>query len=608
MTMRRVGHGTALATLLSLAVAGCGGLPIDGQVHRGDEMGIPAAPSVRQHFAAPDPGASPVEIVRGFVTAGAAPGENYRAARDYLSTEFADNWLPRSRSVVIVDSMGALKTEAVASGPGERKVLLSGPATAVVASNGRYTEVAGATRSAEIGLIQEGGEWRINRLPVDFGLWLEQFDFNVAFGAFTVAYVATRDRVVVPDRHWFPITPAISTTLARAQLEPVPPYLNGAAVTGFPLLTRLRVDTVAVTDGVATLDLTSQALSGTAEQRRAAFAQTVVTMTQAPAVRSVALQVGGQPLTASGAPERVAGLDEVGYRLSGAVGSDQVVLRNGASLRVVAAADVRSSRVQPEGPFLPALDPAWNALAVAPDLSELAATSGDGEALIRWRRDPAEPTGGQSAIQAPFGRTLTRPAYDAAGGLWIGGSTEGEPALWVFDPGSDLRQGTPRRVRATWLAEGRITGLRISPEGARVAVLLAPRQGPVRLAVAGIQRDEAGRAIGLADPLFIGGSLLTANGVTWTSGHSVAVVGRAVERPTESASTTQSDHALVVGVDGKLDERFGELPPEAAGGRPVSSGPTRGLMVAAPSGRVYQAVAGGWQQVAEATDLVVPGL
>lgn len=588
------------AALLVAALAGCGGLPVDGPVVRGDEMGLPAAPSIRQHFAAPDPGASPAEIVRGFVAAGASPGENYRAAREYLTSDFSDDWLPRSRSVVIVPSIHPLRVESLASQADRRTVLLSGSATAVVASNGRYTEVAAATRSAEVGLVQENGEWRIDRLPVDFGLWLEEFDFDAAFGAFSVAYVAATDRVVIPDRHWFPITNAIPTTLARAQLEPVPPYLAGAAVTGFPLLTRLRVDAVAVTDGVANLDLTSQALDGTADQRRAAFAQTWVTMNQAPGVRAVSLAVGSQRLTTGGVADRVGGLDEVGYTLAGAAGADEVVLRNGSSLRTVAAADVRSSRVQPEGAFLPALDAAWSALAVAPDLEELAATSGDRAGLIRWRRDPAAPGGGRSAIQPAFGRELTRPSYDAAGGLWVAGVTpNGETAAWVFDVGSDLRQGTPRRVQAAWLAGHRVIGLRVSPEGQRVAALIRSPRGPVRLAVAGIQRDSTGRAVSLADPLFIGGSLSTAHGVTWASGHSVAVVGR--------ARGQDEDHALLVGVDGRLHDGYGVLPPDAAGGTPVSSGPTRGLLVTAPSGRVYQAVAGGWQQVVQATDLVVPG-
>ncbi len=591
---------TGVAAALSMALAGCGGLPVDGPVVRGDEMGAPAEPSVRQHFAAPAPGASPVEIVRGFVMAGGSPGENYRAARDYLSADFSDEWLPRSRSVVIVPGVAALRVEATSSGPNERTVLLSGPATAVVASNGRYTEVNGAVRSAEIRLVQEGGEWRIDRLPVDFGLWLEEFDFGAAYGAFTVAYVMDGQRVIVPDRHWFPLTSAIPTTLARALLEPVPPYLSGAAVTGFPLLTRLRVDAVSVADGVATLELTSQALHGTAEQRRAAFAQAVATMRQAPAVRAVSLEVSGQRLTAGEVSERVAGLDELGYRDAGASGPDHVVLRNGDALRVVATASVRSSRVEPDGPFLPALDAAWSSLAVSGDLSEFAATSGDQRAVIRWHRDPETRSEGRSAIQAPFGQNLARPSYDATGGLWVAGSTDGgEAAVWVFDRGSDLAAGTPRRVRAEWVKGHRVLGLRASPEGARVAVLLAPASGPVRLAVAGIQRDDAGRAIGLSDPLFIGGSLRSATGVTWTSGYAVAVVGRTEE--------DTRDRALVVGVDGKLDSPYGDLPADAAGGRPVSSGPTRGLLVVAPSGRVYQAVAGGWQHVAEATDLVVPG-
>ncbi|MEP7161773.1 MAG: GerMN domain-containing protein [Dermatophilaceae bacterium] len=584
-----------------MALASCGGLPDDSPVFRGIEVGTPVAPSVRQHFADPTPGASPEVIVRAFVVTGAAPAENYGAARKYLARNIVDTWAPRSRPVVIMQGVDDIAVQPILSTSSTRVVRISGPAKAVVAVNGRLTELADQIRSVQIELVRQDGDWRVSAVPADFGLWLDQFDFDAAYGVFTIGYVSTTSRTVLPDRRWFPITNALPTTLARAQLEPVPPYLSGAAESGFPLLTRLRVDAVTVTDGVANLDLTPQALGGTADDRRAAFAQAILSMTQAPSVHAVSMQVNGQSVGVSGMPDALSSLVDLGYEVAGAPPAERVVLRRGTALDVVLMGDLRAGQSRAEEPFLPALDVAWRGLAVSPDFKDLAATSGDGKGLLRWRRDGAAPGGpGRSALQPPFARDLVRPSYDASQGLWVGGATEaGEAGIWVIDTRGEVGLATPRRIPATWLAGSRITALKVAPDGQRVALLLAPRTGPARLAVAGIERGEDGRAASLADPLYVGGSLVSATEVSWESGYSVAVVGRAVGMI--------EDHALLVGVDGRLDGRLGKVPADAAGGRAVGSGAARGLLLVTRSGKVYQAIAGGWRDLATAGDLVVPG-
>ncbi len=591
----------ATLTAACMTLASCGGLPEDSPVFRGIEVGTPVAPSVRQHFADPIPGASPEAIVRAFVVTGAAPAENNGAARKYLARDIRDSWTPRSRSVVIMQGVSNIAVQVISSSASTCVVQISGPARAVVAVNGRLTELAGQTRSAQIELVRQDGEWRVSAVPADFGLWLDQFDFDAAYGVFTIGYVSKVSRTVLPDRRWFPITNALPTTLARAQLEPVPPYLSGAAETGFPLLTRLRVDAVTVTAGVANLDLTPQALRGTADDRRAAFAQTILSLTQAPTVRAVSMQVNGQNVGVSGMPDALSSLAELGYEVAGAPPAEQVVLRRGTALEVVRMGDLRSGQPRAEAPSLPALDVAWRGLAVSPDFKDLAATSGDGKGLLRWRRDSAAPDGpGRSALQPPFARDLVRPSYDPFQGLWVGGATgDGEAGIWVINTRGEVGVATPRRIPAPWLAGSRITALKVAPDGQRVALLLAPRTGPARLAVAGVERGEDNRVASLADPLYVGESLVSATDVAWESGYNLAVVGR--------AAGMIEDHALLVGVDGRVDGRLGKVPTDASGGRVVGSGAARGLLLLTRSGEVYQAVSGGWRDLAASGDLVVPG-
>jgi len=154
---------------------------------------------------------------------------------------------------------------------------------AEVDSAGRYREMpAGTLAHATFALQKLDVGWRISLPQKGFGLWLSATDLDRIYQPFTIAYVSTASRTIVGDRRWFPITSGLATTLARAQLAPVPSYLSGAVQTGVPAGTALAVDAVPIQSGLAVVDLSAAALSADPDLRRAMWAQFVTTLMQVP--------------------------------------------------------------------------------------------------------------------------------------------------------------------------------------------------------------------------------------------------------------------------------------------------------------------------------------
>src|ERR1019366_2003833 len=111
-----------------------------------------------------------------------------------------------------------------------------------VDSAGRYRETpAGTFAQAVFGVQKLGGGWRISQPPKGFGLWLSASDLDCSYRWFSGRHVAKVSEPMVVDRRWFPITSGLATTLARAQVAPVPEYLSGASRTGVCQATTLAV-------------------------------------------------------------------------------------------------------------------------------------------------------------------------------------------------------------------------------------------------------------------------------------------------------------------------------------------------------------------------------
>ncbi|MGO3032325.1 MAG: hypothetical protein ACTIH8_03145 [Microbacterium gubbeenense] len=76
--MRRTLRTIALGAVLTLALAGCAGLPIEGSFQAGLKADDPTS-TIRWQFSpdGPEDGAKPIEIVLGFLDAGESPANDW---------------------------------------------------------------------------------------------------------------------------------------------------------------------------------------------------------------------------------------------------------------------------------------------------------------------------------------------------------------------------------------------------------------------------------------------------------------------------------------------------------------------------------------------------
>lgn len=438
-----------------------------------------------------------------------------------------------------------------------------------------------------------------------FGLWLSASDLDRIYRPFTIAYVSRNARTIVGDRRWFPITPGLATTLARAQLAPIPGYLTGAVQTGIPAGTALAVDAVPTQDGHAVVDLSSAALSADPDQRRAMWAQFVATLLQVGSVTEVSLQVKGAGLELPDTPDRVSALATLGYRSDSPGLASTAVLRTGGQLSRVSPdrppdVDRPLKPSQPTaGPLLPQIPPAWGSLALSWDGREVAGLDGDRGRLARWQ-------GSRMSQPARFGRLLTKPSYDSLNGLWVAGElggatgtsgTSGTARVWVIDTSLDPMAGAAARaIPVPWLAKRVVLALRVAGDNQRVALITTDRDGrDVQVAVAGIVRTAGGLAVSLtAEVLRVGGRLSAATDLTWVDETTLAVVGR-------------------VGAKDAIGPRLVEIGGKATALSPVpgarlvtSTGGLRGVVVITGRGKILGRSGNGWQVLQAGTDFLIP--
>jgi len=590
----------ATATVLSA----CAGLPTDSAVQQGSPVGEPAAQPVRVQPDGPAAGATPEQVVRGFLRAGAGAGfdNDHAVARSFFTPNVKDAWLPDSGAVVYGDD-SAPKVELL----NPTTVRVTASVVAELDGDSRYRETpAGTSAQATFGMQKLGIGWRISRPQKGFGLWLRASDLDRIYRPFNIAYVSRNARTIVEDRRWFPIAAGLATTLARAQLAPIPAYLTGAVQTGIPAGTALAVDAVPTQAGHAVVDLSTAALSADPDQRRAMWAQLVTTLMQVGWVTEVSLQVRGAGLDLPDTPERVSELTTLGYRSDLRVSAITAVLRTGSQLNRVSPdrpPDVdqpRKPSPSPAGPLLPRIPEAWGSLALSRNGQEIAGIGGDHASLARWQ-------GSRLFQPARFGRGLTKPSYDSSNGLWVAGEaggaagtsgTTGTSKVWVIDTSrSDMASARPRAISAPWLAKRRVLALRVADDNQRVALITTDRDGrDVQVVIAGIVRSAGGVALSLtADALRVGWRLTAATDLAWVDNTTLALLGR--------VSSRDAIGPQLVEIGGKTTT----LSPVVGARLVTNAGGLRGVVVVTDRGKVLGRAGNGWQELQTGTDFLIPG-
>ncbi|HEY5248383.1 MAG TPA: LpqB family beta-propeller domain-containing protein, partial [Dermatophilaceae bacterium] len=530
-----------------------------------------------------------------FLRAGAGAGfdDDHTTARSFFVRSVKDQWLPDS-GVKVYGDESALKVEHLAPGV----VRVSAPIVAEVDSAGRYRQTpAGTSATATFGMRKLGVEWRISQPPKGFGLWLSVSELDRSYRAFNVAYVSPVAQTVVVDRRWFPITPGLATTLARAQLAPVPPYLAGAARSGVPSGTTLAVDSVPVQSGRAVVDLTAPALLANPEMRRAMWAQFVTTLIQVAAVSEVSLEVNGAGLDLPDTPARVLTLAELGYQLNASPPVDTAILRTGSVLSRVSSDRPLDQDQPPRAPnlpvstILPKIPVGWTSLALSWSGQEVAAVGGDRRDLARWQWN-------RHFQLLSFAKDLTRPSYDSLNGLWVAGDAGGAAKVWVINTSvTPMEKARLRAIPAPWLAGRSVLALKVATDNQRVAVITSDREGgDVRVVVAGVVRSANGSPVSLsAEPLRAGWTLTDATDLAWADDNTLAVVGRVSPRDPMGP--------LLVEIGGGVTA----MPPVAGTRLVTNTGGLRGVVVLTDQGKILARAGSGWQVLQTGTDFLIPG-
>ena len=582
-----------VTVVVAAVLSACGGLATDSPVQQGSRVGEAAVQPVRVQPDGPAMGATPDQIVRGFLRAGAGFDDDHAIARSFFAPNVKDQWLPDS-GVKVYGEDSALKVELLTP----TTVRVTAPIVAQVDDAGRYRETpVGTTAQATFGMQKLGAGWRISLLQKGFGLWLSARDLERIYRPFTIAYVSKSARAIVGDRRWFPITTGLATTLARAQLEPPPAYLTGAVWTGIPTGTVLAVDAVPIQAGRALVDLSAPALSADPDQRRAMWAQLVTTLMQVPSVTQISLDVGEARLDLPGIPDRVSVLTTLDYQIDALASVKTAVLRVGSELSTVSP-DRPQDLNPPRKPApsagasgLPKIPPGWVSLAMSWSGQEIAGIGDDHADLARWQ-------GNRMFQLAEFGTSLTKPSYDSINGLWVAGQAGGVSKVWVIDTSlSTMKDAKPRQISAPWLSKRTVLALRVASDNQRVALITSNRAGgDVQVSVAGIVRSANRTAVSLAaEPLRVGWTLTDASDLAWVDDSTLAVIGRV---GTKTAAGPQ-----LVEIGGKLTA----LSPVEGARLVTSTGGLRGVVVITDRGKVLARAGNGWQPLQTGTDFLIPG-
>ncbi len=489
--------------LLALLLTGCG-LPVpDGVQSAGDVEPQRAEPApVEVLPPGPQAGASPAQVVAGFLNAQSSPDDDHAVARQFLAPGV--EWDDEAGAVVY--ELGSLRFAQDPADPTSFAVRVQ--ATGRISADGAFSLVDRPETEAYSVARQPDGEFRLVSVPP--GLLLTRGDRDRSFTPYEVYFLGraadgSATARLVPDRVFLPDTAEPVQALVDALLGGATDALLGAVQSAAPSGTTA---TASVTDGIVTVELSDAARELDTRNRQRLAAQLVWTLTQVPGVTGVRLAAGGQPLPVPGADEVQDRGSWSEYDPAGVAGDDPapVYFVRNRVLRTLSGPplpDVELTRAGGLEVDEVAVSPVGAALAVI-------TRSTGGDAL---RTGPVE----GPLVQVLAKRGLRSPTW--------GSGTQG---VWLLEPGprpllwrvpSDGRPQAVRYPQPT--GAGALTAIQVSRDGARIAMVFG--SGPAgRLYVGRIEPAGGGFTVTGADR--IAPDLVAVTDVGWQSGTSLVVL------------------------------------------------------------------------------------
>ncbi|NKX53824.1 LpqB family beta-propeller domain-containing protein [Arthrobacter mobilis] len=504
----------AVAVLLAVLLTACSAIPTSGPVatYLAEDGGRNQGPEYTFNPPGPEEGATPEEIVQGFLLAGTATQDDYKIAREFLAPSLAGEWKPVERTVVFRDAVK------IVGSPSESEFVLQLEVESVVDERGILQAAEeGTTESVPVNLVQVDGQWRISRIPD--GTMLSAADFRTLFAARNLYFYDATYTYAVPDVRWFASRQGVSAAIVSALLEGPAPYLAGAVLSAFPEGTTLVRRSVPVESGAATVDLSAEVLTGTTFLRRQQMQQQLeLTLAGLNTISTVKLTVDQRDVDLGSGPDpafHAAVRDP-------AVGDTQIAVLDGELVYYEGSRPMRPEDLPSVARFAPQ-DPAMSL-----DQQQFAFLNGQRTRMLVIGTD-------RSVQEAATGTALTAPSVDPFDWAW---TAAGDGSGQVYAVAPDRRRGALVEVGAQWLTERTIKALEISREGSR-ALIIAVEGGTTKVYVAGVVRDRDGRPKSINTPTALNPSVRVDRGV-WANEETVVVM---------AASSTKDVTAEALGLD-----------------------------------------------------------
>ena len=290
MIARAAVRSLVVAAASMVVVAGCAAIPTSGPVTEVVEDSGFGQSTVRYSPAPPTEGASPGDVVRGYLDAMLAYPSSTRTAAAFLTPAAADTWERQSGVTIYADPQYATPPQdgRTRADVGEAaKVSVDAAEKGRLDTQGRF-QVASGRRNVEYRLEQVDGEWRIaNPQP---GLMVTARFFEDYFRPFNLYFFDRPARRLVPQ----PVHVLVEDGLAAALITALARGDESPQVRTFvPVLDDLRA-TVPVDGGIADVGFTAGSRQSTDVEHLSA--QVVWTLRQVPGVSRVRISVGSSPV------------------------------------------------------------------------------------------------------------------------------------------------------------------------------------------------------------------------------------------------------------------------------------------------------------------------